>query len=242
VLARRRLRRLVAADAVLVAAVLLTGCVPIIIGGAAAGGGYMLAQERSPGENIRDVAVGAQVSKSWKEFNPELAEDVDATVYQGRVLLTGRVPNEDWRAEAVKRTWRVEGVKEVYDEIEIGPSGGFWRNARDTTITTQLRVQLVADEYVRSVNYTIDTVNGTVYVIGSARSQAELNRVTDHARNIANVRRVVSYVRIRPGEGETAAATTPPPAAERPPAPASDGPPPDYQPAPRQSIEVTPLH
>ena len=53
---------------------------------------------------------------------------------------------------------------------------------------------------VRSVNYTIDTVNGSVYLIGSARSQAELDKVTDVARNVPNVKRVVSYVEIRQGQ------------------------------------------
>ena len=52
---------------------------------------------------------------------------------------------------------------------------------------------------VRSVNYTIETSNGSVYLIGSARSQAELDHATDLARNVGGVKRVVSYVEIRPG-------------------------------------------
>jgi hypothetical protein len=37
--------------------------------------------------------------------------------------------------------------------------------------------------------------------MGIARSQPELDRVTAHARNVANVRRVISYVRVKqPGE------------------------------------------
>ena len=39
-----------------------------------------------------------------------------------------------------------------------------------------------------------------VYLIGSARSQAELDRVTETARNVPYVKRVVSYVEIRPGQ------------------------------------------
>jgi hypothetical protein len=116
--------------------------------------------------------------------------------------------------------------------------------ARDTVISTRLRTDLVADSQIKSINYTVRTENGVVYVIGSARSQAELNRVTDYARNIPNVRRVVSYVRIRSGEpaapvasggaspAAPAAASAPPPMSEDTPAAA---------PTPRGEIQVTPL-
>jgi osmotically-inducible protein OsmY len=228
-------------------------CVPVIVGGAAAGG-YAIAQERSPEDQLKDVAIRAQISQSWKAYRPELAEDLDATVYIGRVLVTGRVPSEAWRDEAIRRAWRVEGVREVYNEVQVGPDAGFWQDARDTTVSTRLRAELVGDPYVRSVNYTVTTVEGVVYIIGSARSQEELNRVVNHARNMANVRRVVSYVRIRPGEpprpeqpapvGNGAPPPPPPPPSYQAPAeppPPNGAPPPDFTPTPRQSIEVTPL-
>jgi osmotically-inducible protein OsmY len=55
------------------------------------------------------------------------------------------------------------------------------------------------DADIRSGNYTIETENGSVFLIGSARSQAELDRATRIARYIPGVQRVVSYVELRPG-------------------------------------------
>jgi osmotically-inducible protein OsmY len=46
-------------------------------------------------------------------------------------------------------------------------------------------------------------VNGTVYVMGIAQSQAEVDRVRDHARQLAYVRRVVSYVRVKDSKPST---------------------------------------
>ncbi len=184
------------------------------------------------------------VTKSWRDYNVKMAEDLGCTVYEGRVLITGEVPSEEWRAEAVKRAWRVDGVKEVYDEIQVGPEEGFTQDMGDTAITTKLSTQIKLDADVKSINYTITTVRGVVYVIGSARSQRELDDVVNHARNIANVRRVVSYVRIRSGEPrKPEEATNPPPQGVPPPPP---GPPPDADtpvtsPTPRQEIQVTPL-
>ena len=43
-------------------------------------------------------------------------------------------------------------------------------------------------------------MHGVVYLMGVAQSPDELERVIEHARNIAYVERVVSYVRLNEGE------------------------------------------
>jgi osmotically-inducible protein OsmY len=235
---RPRLRAFLLTTAVAAASAALSGCILAAAGAGAAGGYAMLAQERAPGAQINDTVIRSLVSQSWDQFNPDLAHDLDATVYEGRVLITGRVPSEEWRQEAVQRSWKVDGVKEVYDEIEVGPDTHFSDAARDTVISTRLKNDMVFDSQVKSINYTVKTENGVVYVIGSARSQDELDRVTGYARNIPNVRRVVSYVRIRTGDaspaqagnnsGAPAGAATAPAAG----APAA---------TPRAQIEVAPL-
>lgn len=227
------------------AAAPLQGCLVAAGAAAGAGGGYVLSQERLIGDTVHDAGIHAAITQAWKEYNIKMADNLDNTVYEARVLLTGSVPSEEWHAEAVKRTWKVDGVKEVYDEIQVGPEESFTENLSDGQISTKLKAQLVADGDVKSINYSITTVRGVVYIIGSARSQAELDRVIDHARNTANVRRVVSYVRIRTGEppaAASAATSAPAPAPAAPaapaPAPASE---PTTTPTPRQSIEVVPL-
>src|SRR5438309_9739452 len=52
-------------------------------------------------------------------------------------------------------------------------------------MTARLRSEFMLDADIRSGgNYTIETENGSVYLIGSARSQAELDRATRIARYI----------------------------------------------------------
>jgi osmotically-inducible protein OsmY len=55
---------------------------------------------------------------------------------------------------------------------------------------------LLFDKDIKSINYSTDTVNGVVYVFGVARSQTELDRVINHARNLEYVTNVVSYVTV----------------------------------------------
>lgn len=232
---RSDLRALLLAGTMLAVAPSLAGCIVAAAGAGAAGGYSVLAQELSPEQQVKDAAIKAVIKQSWGSYNQAVVDDLTATVYDGRVLITGRVPSEDWRAEAVKRAWQADGVREVYNEVEVGPDTHFMDEARDTVISTQLRNDLRFDSHIKSINYTINTAAGVVYIIGSARGQKELDRVTDYARNTRNVRRVVSYVRIRSGEPATQAAGTTAPTARA----AEETPP--TAPTPRAAIEVTPL-
>lgn len=226
----------------LAAAASLGGCILAAVG-SGVGGGYALTQERSFSDTAKDAGIGAQITQSWKQYNVKMAEDINNTVYEGGVLITGVVPSEDWRAEAVKRAWAVQGVKEVHDEIQLGPEEGFGQDVGDGTITSKLKAQLVADGEVKSINYSITTVRGVVYIMGSARNEAERDRVVDHARNIGNVRSVQSFVHIRVGEPARAEAGSPPPSSPPPsgPAPSSAGGDQISAPPPQQKIDVAPL-
>ncbi len=228
----------------LAAAASLGGCILAAVG-SGVGGGYALTQERSFSDTAKDAGISAQITQSWKKYNVKMAEDINNTVYEGGVLITGVVPSEDWRAEAVKRAWAVEGVKEVHDEIQLGPEEGFSQDVGDDAITSKLKAQLVGDGEVKSINYSITTVRGVVYIMGSARNGAERDRVVDHARNIGDVRSVQSFVHVREGEPARAEAGAPPPSAPPPPSggPASSSAGGDQisTPPPQQKIDVAPL-
>jgi osmotically-inducible protein OsmY len=142
-----------------------------------------------------------------------MQRDFTITVYEGRTLLTGMTASPELKAQAAQVASQIPGVRAIYNEIEVAPGEGAWASVRDTWISSQIRSNLVFASQVRSVNYTVDTVNGSVYLIGSARTQAELDRVTEAARNVPNVKRVVSYVEIRPGAPVAAQLGAPPPPA-----------------------------
>jgi osmotically-inducible protein OsmY len=192
----------------------LGGCAGVLIVGglgAAAGGGYAVAQERGVNGAVDDVALKTDIEAGLTNQDPQLQAGINTTVFGGRVLLTGRVANPEMKAAAAQIAGRTHDVRALYDEIEVAPPSGAWDDANDAWITTRVRSQMVVDPDVRSVNYTIDTANGSVYLIGSARSQAELDRAAQIARYVPGVRRVVSYVEIRSG-APVAAMPAPPPA------------------------------
>ena len=212
----------------------LGGCVgALVVGGlgVAAGGGYAAGHERGVNGTVDDFAVKTDIDSGLMKAELQLQGDITTTVYDGRVLLTGHVPSQDIKTAAAQVAGKTHDVRAVYDEIEVTQGEGVWNNANDAWITAQVRSQLVIEPGLRSVNYTIDTTNGSVYLIGSARSQAELDRATQIARYVPGVRRVVSYVELRSGS----------PIAAMPAAPPMASPGPGRPSAPRAPIEVQKL-
>ena len=180
--------------AVLIAiAPLIAGCFSAAVG-TSAWVATAASEERSIKSAANDLAIRTRINGLWLDHNEALLTKADISISEGRVLLTGRVPNQQQRLNAVRLAWKVTGVKEVINEIQVSETEGVSGFARDSWISAQLKTSLALDEEVNSINYSIDTVGGTVYLMGIAGSQAELRRVRNHARQIKYVRRIVNYV------------------------------------------------
>ena len=173
-------------------------CTPM---GAAVGAGATLgvasAKEGGIKTTTTDAAIRLQINDLWFKHDFEMYRRLDMTVKEGRVLITGKVPDPDQRVDAVRLAWQANGVRQVINEIRVEDSSSIRGWAQDTWITANLRSKIMLDKEVQSINYTIDTVNGTVYLMGIARDEAERQRVIDHARNQKYVENVVSYIRLK---------------------------------------------
>ena len=174
----------------------LGACAPVVVG-AGVTVGVAAAQERGLKTAATDTRIRLQINRLWLEESTSLYLKINLQVQEGRVLLTGQVPGPEARVTAVRLAWQAEDVAEVINEIELGDSSSLLDAARDEWIATQLRARLLGDAAIASINYSIETVDGSVYQIGVARDQAELDRALSHARNIRYVRRVLNYMRLK---------------------------------------------
>ena len=189
-------RNLAMIAAFTLAAPVLSGCVGMAIG-AAATGGVAVAEERSVGTVVDDFTIKVEINEALFSYDESLFQDVSIDVTEGRVLLTGKVPEPDDRVDAVRLAWQATGVKEVINEIQVTDTGGIESYLTDVRISNELRADLLFDGQVSSINYNVETVSGIVYLTGIAQDQAELDRVIDHARTISGVKEVISHVRIK---------------------------------------------
>lgn len=190
-------RLLMILSALTASALATSGCFPLVAAGATEGA-VTIAQERTVGSAVDDATIFTKIKAKYASLEDKDALlNVETKVVEGRVLLTGNVDRPDSQIQAVNLAWQVEGVKEVINEIQINDKSGFSNYAQDVWISTQVRSRLLFGKNIRSVNFSVITVNQVVYIMGIAQHQDELDRVTYVASTTKYVQRVVSYVTLK---------------------------------------------
>ena len=183
--------------ALVVAAILpLCGCTSLAIG-AGATAGVAAMQERGFGGAVSDTAITAEIWQKFLTEDENLFRRIEIEVVEGEVLLAGTVDNTESELKAVELAWQANGVNRVINEISVGQGSSLMENASDLLITTRIKTALMFDTDVYAINYSIETINGTVHIMGVAQNEHERNLVIAHARGTSYVRRVVSHVRLK---------------------------------------------
>jgi len=193
----RSVTSLVMAIAMLVlGGLLFTGCAPAVIGvGTAAV--TASSTEKGLSTSVADGLIFTKIQDNFLQTDASLPTVVDVTVNDGAVLLTGKVKTPEEKVLATKLTWEVRGVREVVNEIQVIDKSSIKDIAKDLAASAQLRGKLIADNSVSSLNFSIDVVNGTVYLSGVAADAEEMNRVVSHARELRFAQQVVNYITLR---------------------------------------------
>lgn len=165
--------------------------------GTVASVGVYAAQDRTIGEGIDDASASQQVKMRLMAADSVAFQEVDVEVANRNLLLSGTAPTAEHRqaAETIARSIRT--IDHVYNEVVIGEPSTIVRSAQDEFITAQIRARLTASPAVRAINMNIETFHGNVYLMGTARSQHELERAAEIASVVGGVVRVVSFVQVR---------------------------------------------
>jgi osmotically-inducible protein OsmY len=108
--------------------------------------------------------------------------------------LTGKVDKPEEKIKITKMAWEIKGVRSVKNAIEIRGQSNFKSTRKDILITTQLRTALLFNKLVKSGNYTLETINRTIYIFGIAMDDNEKKEVIDEANQIYDVEKVIPTI------------------------------------------------
>ena len=153
--------------------------------------------DRSLGSVVDDATIKLNLSAKFLKSENNLFLNIDSKVIEGRVLLTGIVDNQEIRIEAVKKTWEVNGVQEVINEIEVGYKTSIKEYASDLWITTQIRTLAARNLGLRALSYNFETIKGKVYIAGITSRPEQLETLVALIKTIKGVNEIVNYVLIK---------------------------------------------
>ena len=122
--------------------------------------------------------------------------NITVSVINGKVLLAGNIENQEKRLELIKKVWWIDGVKEVYNELEIGSQIPFSEKTEDFIFEVKIKNRLLLEPGIFSNNYSVDVVNGNVYVVGISSNIKEKTKIENFLNNMNDIKKLILLVDI----------------------------------------------
>jgi len=188
-MSRQAFRTAVVACSLGVAATTLTGCFPVVATGVAVGA-MSVADRRTTGAQTDDQAIEIKAFNRLRENTKTKAASLSVVSFNRIALLTGYAPDAATRAEALEIVKRIENVREVLNEVTLGPKPSLATYSSDVIITTRVKAALLSSQEVKANTVKVFTESGIVYLMGIV-SEREARAASVLASKISGVRRVV---------------------------------------------------
>ena len=129
---------------------------------------------------------------------------MNITSYNRQALITGEVPTAADSQRVQEIVHNVQNVKSVVNALGVMPNSTLSERSNDTYITGKVRAKLVDfGDPVATNAFKIVTERSEVYMLGRV-TQFQSSQLTDAARSIDGVRKVIRVFEIIP-DGKPAA-------------------------------------
>ncbi len=179
------------------------------------------ADQRNLTQEALDAKHEAQVSTSFI-FNPHLrSSGISVEVLGDVAILSGTVQDDVYKDLAEQIAMGVDGIDDVDNKIEVDPNYSpparvasptgerdFGTVVEDATITASVKSKLLWNSNTSGLKVNVDTQNGKVALSGTAETAASRELAGRLASNTRGVTVVDNQLRVEPGTGTVAKATT----------------------------------
>ncbi|WP_298398378.1 BON domain-containing protein [uncultured Azonexus sp.] len=171
----------------------LQGCFPAVVAGAAVGV-MSIHDRRTTGTQADDETTEWRARGRIPE-QYKAQSRVNFTSYNRRLLITGEVPNEDAKSAIEAEARKLDGVREVYNELVIAPASTLPQRSNDSFIDSKVKARLVDSNQVSANHIKVVTERGATYLMGVV-NEREAKVAISVARTTAGVRKVVNILEV----------------------------------------------
>ena len=175
----------------------LSGCVaaaPVMFAGAAgAGTANVAGSSVTVPQQVTDIKIKGQISGITNTMKIANA-NIEATVFNGIVLLLGQVPTQQNKMDLVAQVAKLPDVIIVYDQLSVGPNIAFATYANDSWITSKVKANLLSE--VDPLHFVVVTQDGVVYLLGQVTEQEgnTAAKIASETSGVARVVKIFNYI------------------------------------------------
>lgn len=188
--------------AMIIGSVMLSGCVaPVLVGGAAVTTATVVTDRRTAGAIVSDEVIEQSVYYDIKKVFSEQQDKnshISVTSYDGKVLLSGEVPNYATKELAGRTARSSTDVASVVNELAVMPTTSATQRLSDYLLATKVRTALIGTKQVSLNQMKVTVDRGIVYLMGIVTEQE--SRIA--AKRVSEVSGVVRVVKLFSVESE----------------------------------------
>ena len=171
----------------------LQGCFPVVAAGV--GTGVMVTRDRRTlGMQTEDESIewkaGSRVGDKLRDRG-----HFNFTSFNRRVLISGETVSEESKVEAKRIVSEIPNVREVFNELVVGPSSSLADRSNDSFVTSKVKSRSVDNGKFNPLHVKVVTEAGTVFLLGMV-TQAEADAAIHVARTTAGVKKVIPLFEI----------------------------------------------
>ncbi len=167
----------------------LSGCFPLAATGVAVGA-MSFTDRRTVGAQAEDQAIEFKAGNRLREAMPDL-RGVSVTSFNRKVLLTGQVSDEKLKQDCEAVVAKVDNVRSVHNELQLGFRPSWATSATDTTTSARVKAALFETKDLQANSVKVVTESAVVYLMGLVTAR-EGERAAQVAARLSGVQRVVT--------------------------------------------------
>lgn len=174
----------------------LQGCFPIIAG-TGLYSAMVLADRRPISVTTIDRGIQLELDANIKNKVGSNAH-INVTVFNQKVLLTGEVPNQNYKDLVLKEVNQQENVKKVFDEMKIAENSSAEDRLVDTSLFSLVKAKFIATTDIPSNSMKIVVEAKKVYLMGvttelEAKAAATVaSRASDSIKEVIKLFDIIS--------------------------------------------------
>ena len=172
-------------------AIFLGGCAAAVVGGAAVGTSVAV-DNRTTGDYVEDQNIKVKFTSLYYD-NDDLSNNthINVTSYNRQLLITGEVPNEQYKQQLSRIAQQIKNVRHHYNEVTFGQPSSFSSRTNDTYITSKIKGSVLSKmKELNGAQVKVVTENGSVFLMGLVNRE-QGNQITEIARTTRGVKKVI---------------------------------------------------
>lgn len=170
--------------------IFLQGCFPVVATGIVASA-VAVTDRRTAGIIVEDETIELKfLGEKIRNYSANDGVSVAATSFNRTVLLTGWVPNDGIKKEIANLAAQIENVREIVNEVNIGPPATSATYGKDAILTTKVKASLIDENKLNGIVVKVKTESAVVYLMGIV-TEKEASLAADIASRIVGTKRVV---------------------------------------------------